>query len=64
MIGFLFQGRVRIRVRVRVTFNVSVYHWSNCRTSKCRIFSPEYTQAGVYRKCVLLAKSFCLQWVK
>ena len=50
MIEVLFQGRVRIRVRVR--FNVSVYHWSNCRTSKCRIFSPEYTQAGGLWKCV------------
>ena len=42
MIGFLVQGRVRIkikiRVRVGVTFNVSVYHWSNCPGSKCRTF--------------------------
>ena len=42
MIGFLVQGRVRIkiriwvRVRVGVTFNISVYHWSNCRRSKRR----------------------------
>ena len=44
MIGFLVRGRVRIkmmirvRVRVGVTFNVSVYHWSNCRGSKCCTF--------------------------
>ena len=40
MMGCLVQGRVRIkiRVRVRVTFNVRVYHWSNCRSSKCRTF--------------------------
>ena len=52
MIGFLVQGRVRIkikigirvrvrvRVRVGVTFNVRVYHWSNCHShrSKCCTF--------------------------
>ena len=42
MTGFLVRGRVRIKIRVRirvaVTFNVSVYHWSNCRRSKCRTF--------------------------
>ena len=34
-IGFLARGRVMIKIRVRVgvTFNVSVYHWSNCRRS-------------------------------
>ena len=36
MIGFLVRIRVRVRVRVGVTFNVRVYHWSNCRRSKCR----------------------------
>ena len=41
MIGFLVQGRlriknrIRIRIRVGVTFNVSIYHWSNCCRSKC-----------------------------
>ena len=42
MIGFLVQDRVRIkikiRVKVKVTFHISVYHWSNCRRSKCRAF--------------------------
>ena len=44
MIGFLVRGRVRIKIRIRVrvrvgvTFNVRVYHWSNCRRSKCRTF--------------------------
>ena len=42
MIGFLFQGRVRIKIRIRVRvgvmFNVSIYHRSNCRRSKCRTF--------------------------
>ena len=44
MIGFLVRGRVRIktrfrvRVRVGVTFNVSIYHRSNCRRSKCWTF--------------------------
>ena len=50
MIGFLVRGRVRIkirfrvrvmvrvRVRVGVTFNVSIYHRSNCRRSKYRTF--------------------------
>ena len=41
MIGFLVRGiyrvrvKIRIRVRVGVKFKVSVYHWSNCRRSKC-----------------------------
>ena len=49
MIGFLVWGRVRIkikikirirvRVRVGVTFNVRVYHWSNCHRSKYCSFS-------------------------
>ena len=46
MIGFLIRGRVRIKIRSRirvrvrvrvgvgVTFNVSIYHWSKCRTFK------------------------------
>ena len=40
MIGFLVGDRVRIKIRIRVgvTFNVSIYHWSNCRRSKCRTF--------------------------
>ena len=44
IIRFLVRGKVRIkikiriRVRVRVTFNVRVYHWSNCRRSKCHTF--------------------------
>ena len=43
-IGFLVRSRVRIKIRIRVrgrvvvTFNVRVYHWSNCRRSKCRTF--------------------------
>ena len=39
MIGFLVRGRARIKikVRVRVAFNVGVYHWSNCRRSKCNV---------------------------
>ena len=40
MIWFLVRGRVRIkirfrfrvRVRVGVTFNINIYHRSNCRT--------------------------------
>ena len=38
--GFLVPGRVRIEIRGRdgVSFNVSIYHWSNCRRSKCRPF--------------------------
>ena len=45
MIGFLVRGRVRIkirfrvRVRVGVTFNINIYHRSNCRRSKCRTFA-------------------------
>ena len=47
MIGFLVQGRVRIKIRirvrvgvgVRVMFNVSIYHMSNCRRSKCCTFN-------------------------
>ena len=45
MIGFLVRGRVRIKIRFRVrvrrgvTFNVRVYHWSNCLGSKCHTFS-------------------------
>ena len=35
VIGFLVRSRVGIRVRVGVMFNVSIYHWSNCRRSKC-----------------------------
>ena len=48
MIGFLVWGRVRIKIRVRfrvrvrvrvgVTFNINIYHRSNCRQSKCRTF--------------------------
>ena len=46
VIGFLVLGRARIkimirigvRVRVGVTFNVIIYHWSNCRRSNCRTF--------------------------
>ena len=42
MIGVLVRGRVMIRsgsrVRVGVMFNVSVYHWNNCRRSRCRTF--------------------------
>ena len=26
---------IRNRVKVGVTFNVSIYHWSKCRRSKC-----------------------------
>ena len=45
MIGFLVRDRarvkirirVRVRVRVGVAFNVSFYHWSNCRRSKLYI---------------------------
>ena len=48
MIRFLVRGRVRItiriritvRVRVGVTFNVRIYHWSNCRRSTCPTFLP------------------------
>ena len=43
MIGCLVRGRVRITIRIRirvgVLFNVSVYHWSNCRRSKCHTYS-------------------------
>ena len=44
MIGVLIRGRARIkirfsvRVRVGITFNVRIYHRSNCRQSKCRTF--------------------------
>ena len=46
MIGFMVQGRVRIKIRIRVRvrvrvgvmFNVSIYHKSNCRRSKCQTF--------------------------
>ena len=42
MIGFLVQGRARIKIRIRVrigvTFNINIYHWSNCRRSKCCTF--------------------------
>ena len=48
MIGFLVRDRARIKIRIRVRvkvrvgvgvrFNVRVYHWGNCRSSKCRTF--------------------------
>ena len=43
MIVFLVRDEVRIKVRVRagVTFNVGVYHWSNCRRSKCCAFAQD-----------------------
>ena len=45
MVRFLVWVRVnvkiRVRVRVGVTFNVSIYHWSNCRRRKCRTFFRE-----------------------
>ena len=43
-IGFLVRGRVRIKIRIRirvrvgVTFNVIIYHRSNCHRSKCCTF--------------------------
>ena len=46
MIGFLVRGRVRLKIRIRVRvgvmFNISVYHWSNCRRSKYCTFSLTY----------------------
>ena len=47
MIGFLVWGRVSIRVRVGVTFNVRVYHWSNCHRSKCRTFTTAIIHSGI-----------------
>ena len=46
MIGLLVRGRVRIKIRVRVgvTFNVRVYHWSNCHRSKCILFKGSMTR--------------------
>ena len=44
MIGLLVRDWVRVKimirdkVRVGVTFNITVYHWSNCRRSKCHTF--------------------------
>ena len=44
IVFFLVRGSVRItirikdRVRIGITFNVRVYHWRNCRRSKCRTF--------------------------
>ena len=58
MIGVLSQGRVRIkirigiRVRVGVTFDVSIYHWSNCRRSKCRTFLTSYLDHIFYVDCL------------
>ena len=43
MIGVLFRGRVRIKIRLGVTFNVSIYHRSNCRRSKCRTFPHNHS---------------------
>ena len=50
MIGFVVRGRVRLKIRVRVgvTFNISVYHWSNCRRSKCRTFASIIALAQVF----------------
>ena len=50
MIGFGGRGRVRIKIRIRIrirvgvtyTISISVYHWSNCRRSKCRTFVQEH----------------------
>ena len=47
MTGFLVRGRVRVKIKIKirvrvgvgVMFYVGVYHWSNCRRSKCRIFN-------------------------
>ena len=53
MIGFLVRGRVRIKIRIRVrvkvgvTFNVRIYHRSNCRRSKCTfMLNPKKTGGG------------------
>ena len=52
MIVFLVPGRARIkirfRVRVGVTFNVHIYHRSNCRRSKCRTFQIWYQEASLF----------------
>ena len=46
MIQFLVWGRVRIKIRIRVkvvvTYNVRVYHWSNCRRSNWHAFLGEW----------------------
>ena len=34
-IKVMIRVRIRVKVKVEVTFNDSVYHWSNCRGSKC-----------------------------
>ena len=49
MIRFLVRGKVTIKIRnrVRVKFNVRVYHWSNCRRSKCLTFSFSYWQRNL-----------------
>ena len=72
MIGFLVQGRVRIkirfrvrvRVRVGVTLNVSVYHRSNCRRSKCRKFSfhPSVSIVFLFFSQILIILNCCLSW--
>ena len=68
MIGFLVQGRVRIKIRIRVrvrvgvTFNVSVYHRSNCHRSKCRTFILFFKTSAIFCICVILplTKENCL----
>ena len=54
--------RIRVRVRVGATFNVSVYHWSDCRRSKCRTFfslynnnnNTDYLYSAVHRSITAL----------
>ena len=61
MIGFLVWGRVRLQIRIRVMvriavgvmFNVSVYHWSNCHRSNCRIFAQIYNIYSTTVKVVI-----------
>ena len=60
MIWFLVRGKVRImikfRVRVGVTSNVSIYHRSNCRRSKCRTFKFQSMFSDL-EICIMLCKS-------
>ena len=53
IIGFLVWDRamIKIRVRVGVSFNVGIYHRSNCRRSNCT-FEIECDESGAWESMI------------